>query len=273
MIIITGASDGVGEAAARALKARGDVVVVIGRSPEKTMRVASEFDAPYYVADFSRLDDVRTLAGRLLEDFARIDVLANNAGGIMGARALTVDGNERTLQVNHLAPFLLTNLLLDRLIESGASVITTSSIAHRSIRRLDPEDFIFAHDYTPMRAYGASKLMNILFTVELHRRVHSRGIATASFHPGVVRTSFSTEFGGGFSFGYTTFVKNFFRSPDKGAETLVWLASSVGGGWASGEYFKDEKVARSSRLASDPKLARRLWEASAGLTNLSSRDT
>ncbi len=269
-IIITGASDGIGEAAARLLKARDANVIVVGRSPEKTKKVAGELNAPYYLADFAKLIDVRKLASQLKKDFPRIDVLANNAGGIMSSkRMLTADGFELTIQVNHLAPFLLTNLLLDTLISSKATVIATSSIGHLSAGKLDPEDFKLEHDYSQQSAYGKGKLMNILFARELHERYHSRGISAASFHPGVVRTGFSAEFGGGWNFVYTSFLNSLMLSPAQGADTLVWLASSEPGkDWQSGEYYEKREIVKSSKQGRDSKLANDLWEQSAKSTRI-----
>jgi NAD(P)-dependent dehydrogenase (short-subunit alcohol dehydrogenase family) len=267
VVVITGASDGVGEAAARLLKAQSARVVIVGRSPEKTKKVACELDAPYYLADFARLDDVRKLAAQLKSDFPRIDVLANNAGGVMGTgRMLTVDGHELTMQVNYLAAFLLTHLLLDTLIASQATVIATSSIAHQAAGKLDLDDLEFEHGYTMQKAYGRGKLMDILFTKELHRRYDAQGIAAVAFHPGVVRTSFSTEFGGGWSFVYTSFLKHLLISPAAGADTLVWLATSEPRkDWKPGEYYVKRKIRKSSPQSQDPKLAHDLWEKSAKL--------
>ena len=191
-VIITGASDGIGAVAARQLAARGDHVVIVGRSPDKTHAVASQLRADAFVADFARLDDVRDLATALLERYPRIDVLANNAGGILGRREITVDGNEKTFQVNHLAPFLLTNLLLDRLADSRATVINTSSVANSRFARFDIDDLNAERGYSENRAYGNAKLANILFTTELHKRTFDRGISTAAFHPGIVATNFAT---------------------------------------------------------------------------------
>jgi NAD(P)-dependent dehydrogenase (short-subunit alcohol dehydrogenase family) len=270
VVVITGASDGVGEAAARLLKAQSAHVVIVGRSPEKTKKVACELDAPYYLADFAKLDDVRKLAAQLKREFPRIDVLANNAGGVMGAeRMLTVDGHELTMQVNYLAAFLLTSLLLDTLIASKATVIATSSIAHEGAGQLDLDDIEFEHDYTMQRAYGRAKLMDILFTKELHRRYDARGIAAAAFHPGVVRTSFSSEFGGGWSFVYTTFLKHLLISPAEGADTLVWLATSEPRkDWKPGEYYVKRKIRKSSQQSQNPELAHDLWEKSAKLLSI-----
>lgn len=268
-IVVTGASDGIGAAAARQLRAAGASVVLVGRSPTKTEKMADELAAPYYVADFSNLDEVRTLAARLDADLPRIHVLANNAGGIMGPRIVTVDGNELTFQVNHLAPFLLTNLLLEKLKRSNATVIATSSIANRRPGRLDLGDVNLDHGYSATSAYSKAKLMNILFTKELHRRHRTDGIAAAAFHPGIVRTSFSAEFGGSWSLGYTTVLRRLLRSPEKGAETLVWLATSTPGqDWLPGEFYKDKRVARVNRQAYDQALAKELWNRSVEMAGL-----
>ena len=269
VIVITGASDGIGAAAAQLLKAQGAQVVIVGRSPEKTKRIADLLHAPYYLADFTRLDDARKLASDLKRDFPRIDVLVNNAGGVMGERTLTTDGHEMTVQVNHLAPFLLTNLLLDTLIASRASVIATSSFAHRMAGKLDLDDFDMEHGYKRSRAYGRAKLMNILFTRELHKRYNDKGISAAAFHPGTVRTSFSSEFGGSWNFLYSSFLKRLLIDPSKGADTMVWLAASEpGSDWQSGEYYHKRKVARASKQSYDAKLANDLWELSAKLTGI-----
>jgi len=215
VIVITGASSGIGESAARLLRAQGANVVVVGRSA-KTAEVARELDSPYYLADFTKLDDVRRLAEELRRNFPRIDVLANNAGGVMSnRRVLTVDGFEMTIQVNYLAAFLLTNLLLETLIASRAAVIATSSLAQRGAGKLDPGDFTLADNYGQQGAYGKAKLMDVLFAKELNARYHSAGISAAAFHPGVVRTDFSKEFGGGWDFIYKSFIRHLLISPRK----------------------------------------------------------
>jgi NAD(P)-dependent dehydrogenase (short-subunit alcohol dehydrogenase family) len=268
-VLITGASDGIGAAAARALHQRGDRVVVIGRSPEKTRSVADSIGAEYLLADFARLADVRVLAADLLERYPRIDVLANNAGGILGSREVTEDGHEKTFQVNHLAPFLLTNLLMDRLADSSASVINTSSVANSRFSRFDINDVNAENGYSENRAYGNAKLANILFTSELHNRFAERGIATAAFHPGVVRTAFAT--------GSTSLMRHVYRSifnvllisPEQGADTLVWLATTVPGvDWVSGAYYDKRRISRANPNAYDPELAARLWDLSAELVGL-----
>ncbi len=263
--MITGASDGVGAAAADRLSRSGESVVIVGRSPQKTKAVATPLGADYFVADFADLTQVRGLARDLLDRYPRIDVLANNAGGTMGAdREVTVDGHEKTFQVNHLAPFLLTTLLLDRLIESRASVINTSSFANR-FAAIDFDDLDAVAKYRAPIAYCRSKLMNILFTKELHRRYHGAGIATAAFHPGTVASNFSAESGSkAYALLYQTPLKHVVLiGPEKGSDQLVWLASATpGADWVSGEYYVKHKPGRTHKQAHDPVLAEQLWECS-----------
>ena len=270
-IVITGASDGIGAAAARRLNADGHLVVLVGRSPEKTAAIAKELAAPYHVADFSDLGEVRRLADQLAAAYPRIDVLANNAGGIMGPRQLTVDGHELTFQVNHLAPFLLTNLLLPVLTAGGAKVIQTASIAARMFGHVDLDDLDLERGYSPDRAYGNGKLENILFTRELDRRYGDRGIAAAAFHPGVVGTNFASDTTHPMRFLYhTPVIKNLFTiSPEKGARGLIWLAENTPGvTWPTGEYFERNRVARSNPQAQDAALAVGLWDRSVELVGL-----
>ena len=265
-IVITGASDGIGAAGARQLHRDGHMVVIVGRSPEKTRAVAGELGADYFVADFSRLDEVRSLAAKLQANYPRIDVLANNAGGVFGAKKTTVDGFEQTLQVNHLAPFLLTNLLIDRLAESRATVINTSSVANSRFGKFDIDDVNAERGYSENRAYGNAKLANILFTVELHNRYAERGISTAAFHPGIVATSFATGSTSLMRLVYRSVFKVFLISPEEGADTLVWLATTVPGiDWVSGAYYAKRQIAKANPQAYDTALAARLWDLSAGL--------
>lgn len=269
-IIITGASDGIGAAAARALGLNGDRVVIVGRSSAKTAAVAAELGADFFVADFADLAQVRTLAAELLERYPRIDVLANNAGGIMGARESTVDGHEKTFQVNHLAPFLLTTLLMDRLVASRASVIQTSSAANSVFGKIDLDDLNAEEKYSANKAYGDAKLANILFTTELHRRYHDAGISTAAFHPGVVATGFATSSTSIMRLVYKTPLKRFLLTPEQGADTLVWLATAAPGvDWASGRYYEKRGIAGANRQAYDPELAAELWERSEAMIGAS----
>jgi NAD(P)-dependent dehydrogenase (short-subunit alcohol dehydrogenase family) len=267
-IVITGASDGIGAAAARQLHQDGHRVVIVGRSPQKTQAIARELGADHFLADFTRLDDVRTLAADLDRACPRIDVLANNAGGIFGDRTKTADGFENTFQVNHLAPFLLTNLLMDKLLTSRASVIQTSSSGARLFGRLNIDDLDHDRDFTPQLAYGTAKLENILFTRELHARYHPQGLSAAAFNPGAVATSFATNSDSFMRRIYTSRIgRAFMATPKKGASQMVWLAeTSPGTDWESGTYYEKNKPAkRNNPQALDPDLARELWDRSAEL--------
>ncbi|WP_416986229.1 SDR family NAD(P)-dependent oxidoreductase [Streptomyces sp. T028] len=270
-IVITGASDGIGASAARQLAARGEEVVLVGRSQAKTAAVAQDLGARHYVADFADLAQVRDLAGKLNAAYPRIDVLANNAGGIMGDRELTVDGFEKTFQVNHLAPFLLTSLLMPALTAGNAKVVQTASAAAKQWGHIDMDDLQNEKDYAPNKAYGNGKLANILFTRELHRRYHAQGIAAVAFHPGVVATNFASDTTHFMRYVYhTPVIKNLFTiSPDKSAKELVWLAEGTPGTtWQPGEYYEKRKPAPSTEQARDRELARLLWDRSADLLSL-----
>ncbi|MCR2799714.1 SDR family NAD(P)-dependent oxidoreductase [Microbacterium sp. zg-Y818] len=269
-IVITGASDGIGAAAARQLQAAGERVVVVGRNPDKTRKVAEEIGAPFHLADFAHLDQVRDLAAALRESYERIDVLANNAGGIFGPRQLTDDGFEVTFQVNHLAGFLLTNLLRDRLIDSGAAVIQTSSVAAQRFARFDIDDLQGLRRYSAGAAYGNAKLANVLFTKELHRRFSGEGLHAVAFHPGAVATSFAGASDGPWRFMYTNpITTRLLTTPDEGGSRLTFLAAGVPGiDWRPGGYYARNKPARTNPLAADPALARMLWERSAEMVGL-----
>jgi NAD(P)-dependent dehydrogenase (short-subunit alcohol dehydrogenase family) len=264
-IVLTGASSGLGAVAARELAKDGWEVAVVGRNPERTAAVAAAIGGTPFVADYDRLDDVRTLATALLAKYKRIDVLANNAGGLVGRRGLTADGHERTFQHNHLAPFLLTALLTNRLTESDARVVNTASVANRLGRlRLDDLDWKRRPYLGGWFAYGTSKLETILFTRELARRT---SLAAYSFHPGFVSTSFGTD---------TAFGRALMRlstasqiSPDAGAVPLVQLASSPAIDAPSGTYFDGVKPNGSTTAQGrDAALASALWDASAAILGL-----
>ena len=269
-IVITGASDGIGAAAAKQLTERGHHVVVVGRSEEKTAAVAKDTGGQYFLADFADLDSVRDLASELLQRYPRIDVLANNAGAVFGnERQVTADGHEMTFQVNYLAPFLLTNLLLDRLSESGASVINTSSVANSLFAHFDINDLEARRKYTPNLAYGNSKLANILFTRELDARYRAEGISTAAFHPGAVASSFAEGSTSVMRLLYRTALNRFLLSPEQGAQTLVWLATSEPGtDWHSGKYYYKCKISTAGKDAYDAALSARLWDESARMVGL-----
>jgi NAD(P)-dependent dehydrogenase (short-subunit alcohol dehydrogenase family) len=270
LVVLTGATRGIGRAAAIELARQGIDVALVGRDPERVDAVAREAQATggggaihSHVADLTLMAQTRALAAELRERHAHIDVLANNAGALFANRTLTSEGFERTFALNHLSPFLLTNLLLDRL--QGGRVVTTASDAHTG-GRLDFDDLQYERSaFRSMRVYGTTKLCNILFTRELARR--DTGLRANCFHPGVVRTGFGKTESGVWRV-LTTVAAPFFRSPERGARSLVWLATSPEGGRLTGEYIEDEKVAKPSDTARDPALARRLWERSAQLAGL-----
>jgi NAD(P)-dependent dehydrogenase (short-subunit alcohol dehydrogenase family) len=263
-IIITGASDGIGAASARQLKAKGHQVVIVGRSRSKTEAVARELAVPFHVADYARLADVRRLASEL-ERYERIDVLANNAGGIMGERQVTEDGFEKTFQVNHLSPFLLTKLLLKRLTASRARVIQTASAAANFYgSKFDITDLNNERGYQPQLAYGYGKLANILFTRELHRRHHSDGIAAVAFHPGVVRSNFASDTTHFMRFMYHSPLKYLSTiSPEVSGRRLTALAEGKPGvDWQPGEVYDKSKPMPVRFKDDDGSIARQLWERS-----------
>ncbi|GAA2667568.1 SDR family NAD(P)-dependent oxidoreductase [Actinoplanes palleronii] len=265
-IVITGASSGVGLAAAQQLTALGNEVVLVGRDPgrlaaavQKVREAGGGREPRHFQADFDRLGDVRELADRLLADCPKIDVLANNAGGIIGGYKATVDGYESTMQGNHLAPFLLTHLLRDRL--TGGRVVNTASRAH--MRGQPGTDFTDdPRGYNSWRAYGASKSANILFAAEAARRWPE--VLSLSFHPGVVRTNF----------GAGRLTRFFYKhapglvTPEAAGALLTWLCTAPAVELSNGAYYVGREVARPAAHARDPKLAADLWEASAAATGL-----
>lgn len=267
-IVITGASDGIGAAAAKMLAHPADTLVLVGRSPEKTKALADELECDYLLADYTDLSQVRTLAEKLQNQYPRIDVLANNAGGIMAGREVTVDGHEKTFQVNHLAPFLLTTLLIEKLVADRATVINTSSAAHNAMSKFNIDDLDAEKHYGANAAYGNSKLANILFTKELQRRYGDHGVNAVAFHPGVVASNFSVESTGLIKLAYGKLAQKFMLSPAQGADTLVWLATTTPGvDWEPGQYYARRKPTQPSRQAQDPALALQLWEHSAAMVN------
>jgi len=271
VVVVTGGSDGIGAAAARMLASRGDEVVVVGRSPDKTRAVAAETGAECHVADFTHLDQVRDLARELRARHSRVDVLLNNAGLIAGPqRTVTADGHELTFQVNHLAGFLLTVLLRDPLAAAQGSVITTSSRAGAARgARVVPGDLDMAKGYDGLRAYQASKLANVLFTRELARRWGPLGVSAAAVHPGMVRSQWGRTGPAAVRLVMNSPFRLAMRSPERGADTPVWLATSAPGrDWESGGYFADRKPATASPVADDANLAEELWERSAQMCGM-----
>jgi NAD(P)-dependent dehydrogenase (short-subunit alcohol dehydrogenase family) len=271
VVVVTGSSGGIGAAVARLLAQQGDQVVVVGRSPDRTRAVAAELGADSHVADFARLDQVRNLAAELERQYSRIDVLINNAGLIAaGHRTVTADGHELTFQVNHLAPFLLTALLRGPLSAARARVIATSSRAGAARdATVNIADLDMTDGYDSLRAYKSSKLANVLFTRELARRWGPLGVSAAAVHPGMVRSQWGRGGPAAVRAVMNSPLRLALRSPERGADTVVWLATSVPDkDWQSGGYFADRKPATASSLADDPELAEQLWDRSASMCGL-----
>ena len=268
-IVITGGSDGIGLHAAKELKKMGHNVVIVGRNPSKTKKAAEELGCPYHTVDYTRLDDVVRLADEL-NKYERIDVLANNAGGIQKDRELTEDGFERTFQINVLGGFLLTRLLLDKLIESKATVIQTSSIAANLFGAdFDVNDLQNEKDYSKNSAYGYGKLEDILFTRELDKRCGKDGISAVAFEPGVVRTNFASESKGFMKFAYHSPLKYLFTiSPKRSAKRLVWLATGTPGvDFVKGEVYSKKKIMKLKYKDEDGKDAEILFDECLKMTD------
>jgi NAD(P)-dependent dehydrogenase (short-subunit alcohol dehydrogenase family) len=270
--LITGATDGIGKEAACALAQQGARLLIQGRDPDKGARAVAELKSrsgnaaiEFLQCDFSSLTDVRRLAAAVMERTTQIDILINNAGGIFAKRALSQDGYELTFAVNHLAPFLLTKLLLNTLRSSApARIVTTSSVAHRGAK-LNFDDLQAAGKYSPMSAYGSSKLANILFTRALAKRLEGTTVTANCLHPGLVRTNIARDMP---AIGRVLFnlLAKFARSPEQGAQTIVYLASSPQVQGASGGYYVDRKLMPISPAAQDDAAAERLWQVSEQLT-------
>jgi NAD(P)-dependent dehydrogenase (short-subunit alcohol dehydrogenase family) len=280
VVLITGGTNGVGKAAAQALAGMGATVVIVGRNAAKTQRVVDELKAAthndtvaYLLADLSVQAEIHRLAAEFLHRYDRLDVLINNAGGIFLERELTADGLEMTFALNHLNYFLLTNLLLDQLKASApARIVNVSSDAHRG-SKLDFDNLQGEQSYSGWRAYGRSKLANLLFTEELARRLEGTGVTANALHPGFVNSGFGKNNSGGAWIALFTKLYDWLgpllgRSPEEGAETAVYLAASPAVAGVSGKYFADCKAKTPAVAATDRATAARLWAVSEGLVNL-----
>ena len=274
IVLVTGSTGGIGQATALGLARMGAHVAITGRDQARTENAAREIRAigggqvDTFVADLSCQSQVRRLADEVLQQLPRIDVLVNNVGGYWNTRHVTADGLERTFALNHLAPFLLTNLLLNRLKESAqARVVTVASNAHTT-GRIDFDDLQGEQSHSGARAYSQSKLANVLFTYELARRMRATLVTANALHPGVVRTSFGAEDPAGIQRFFVPFMRPFLKAPTQGAATSIHLASAPDLGQVTGRYFANSKPKRSSKLSYDEAAAARLWQASAALVGL-----
>jgi len=274
-VLVTGGTGGIGRATATGLAALGARVGITGRDQARTEAAAASIRAALgspavdaFAADLSVQAGVRRLAAQVLDTYPRLDVLVNNAGGFWAHRHVTADGLEHTFALNHLAPFLLTSLLLDRLTASApARIITVSSGAHARAR-IDFDDLQGERDYSGQRAYSQSKLANVMFTYELARRLDGTGVTATVLHPGVVRTSFGAEDQAAYLAAMIGVARLFMKTPAQGASTPIYLASSPQVEGITGRYFVDGKPKTSSKASYDIAAAARLWQVSADLTDM-----
>lgn len=270
---MTGASSGIGEETALALAKLGARVVLLCRSPERAeasrRRIVAESgnDAvEVRLADFASLDDVRRAGTEIAAELSTLRILVNNAGTIHLRRGVTIDGFERTFAVNHLAPFVLTRLLLPVLERSApARIVNVASEGHK-FGRIDLDDLQSERSYSAMKVYGTSKLANVLFTHELARRLEGSGVTANSLHPGAVGSRLGSNHGIG-RIGMKL-LRPFLLTPARGARTSVWAATSPELDGVSGRYFAKCREAKSSTQARDSALAAALWKASSELAGL-----
>jgi NAD(P)-dependent dehydrogenase (short-subunit alcohol dehydrogenase family) len=273
-VLITGGTSGIGRATALGLARMGAHLAITGRDRVRTEDAAREIRAAgggqvdVFVADLSSQSEVRRLAEEVLQNISRIDVLINNVGGYWDTRHVTVDGRERTFALNHLAPFLLTNLLLDRLKQTApARVVTVSSNAH-AMGRIEFDDLQGEGSYSGARAYNQSKLANVLFSYELARRLSATSVTANALHPGVVSTSFGAEDPATVQRVFIPFLRVFMKSPARGATTSIHLASAPELEQVTGRYFANSQLKKSSERSYDRAAAARLWQVSADLVGL-----
>jgi NAD(P)-dependent dehydrogenase (short-subunit alcohol dehydrogenase family) len=285
--LVTGATSGIGQETAVGLAARGAQVVLVGRDRARAEAARKDVTersqnprVDVLLADFASLEAVRGLAREFQDRYPRLDLLVNNAGLVMRERVLTADGYETTLAVNHLAPFLLTHLLRERLLASeSARVVNVASDAHRFARRFDFDDpmsergFGFPTVVTGLRVYGMSKLANILFTVELARRLDGTRVTANAVHPGGVATRLGTNTGGALGKIVPLLMRPFFKTPEQGAATSLYVATSPDLAKTNGRYFADSREREPLSTARDADAARRLWNLSCEWVGIGVEDT
>jgi len=274
-VLITGGTGGIGKAAAIGLAKLGARVGITGRDRARAERAAAEIAreagnpaVDVFVADMSSQSEVRRLAADVLSAYPRLDVLLNNVGGFWAHRHATADGLERTFALNHLAPFLLTSLLLERLIASAPARIVTVSSGAQAMGKIDFDDLMGERTYSGQRAYNQSKLANVMFTYELARRLEGTGVSATALHPGITNTAFSAEDPARAFAPIVALMRPFMRSPERGADTAVYLASSPEVEGVTGRYFADRKVKASHKSSYDSATTARLWRVSAELVGL-----
>src|SRR2546426_11084762 len=275
IVLITGGTGGIGKATAIGLARLGARIGITGRDVARTGQVAADIRAASgnpavdpFAADMSSQAEVRRLAVAVLETYPRLDVLINNAGGFWAHRHPTADGLERTFALNHLAPFLLTNLLLDRLKASAPARGVTVSSSAQSMGRIAFDDLQGARNYSGQRAYNQSKLANVMFTNELARRLEGTGVTATSVHPGVVRTNFGAEDQAWFFAVMSHVILPLLKTPAQGAKTSIYLASSPDIERVTGQFFANGKPKNANKIAYDADMTAKLWNVSADLVGM-----
>ena len=271
--IITGANSGIGKETAIVLAQKNFKVIMFGRSQKASQLVQEEIkektdnqDIYFIYCDLASLNSVRSAVSEFKSQFSRLDVLINNAGVNVSRREITEDGYEKNFAINHLGPFLLTNLLLDVLKQSAPSRIITLTSSGQSSINFD--DLMGEQKFSWMRAYTQSKLANVLFTYELARKLEGTGVTANCVHPGVVRTNLVRDMSWYFKIIYHSVLKWFFKTPRKGAETSIYLATSPDLESVSGKYFVNKKEAISHNESYNEAYAQTLWEKSSKLVHL-----
>jgi retinol dehydrogenase 14 len=272
-VLITGGTGGIGRATAIGLASMGARVGITGRdlmraehAADVIRRESGNGAVDVFVADMSSQAEVRRLADEVLATYPRLDVLINNVGGFWAHRHVTSDGLEHTFALNHLAPFLLTTLLLDRLKASAPARVVTVSSGAQGMGTIDFDDLMGKRKYSGQRAYNQSKLANVMFTYELARRLEGTGVTATALHPGMTNTAFSAEDP---ALGLlVAIMRPFMRSPERGADTAVYLASSAEAEGVSGRYFANRKPKESHPSSYDAATTARLWQVSADLVGL-----
>jgi NAD(P)-dependent dehydrogenase (short-subunit alcohol dehydrogenase family) len=275
VVLVTGGTGGIGKATAIGLAALGARVGITGRDLARAGQVAAEIrsvsgnpDVDGFAADMSSQAEVRRLAAAVLDVYPRLDVLVNNVGGFWAHRHPTADGLEHTFALNHLASFLLTNLLLDRLKQSAPARVVNVSSHVQADGRIDFDDLQGARVYSGQAAYSQSKLANVMFSNELARRLEGTGVTANSLHPGVVRTNFGAEDQAWLFTVVSHVVLPFLKTPTQGAQTSIYLASSPDMDGITGQFFANKKVKTANKVAVDPAMRARLWQASADLVGM-----
>jgi len=271
-VLVTGASGGIGLATALGLSRLGARVAITGRDSDRvaaaaaTIRSAGGELAATFVADLSAQSEVRRLAEDTLACLPRLDVLVNNVGGYWNTRRITSDGLEHTFALNHLAPFLLTNLLLERLSQAPAARVVTVSSNAQALGRIDFDDLQGESNYSGSRAYDQSKLANVLFSYELARRLDGTRVTANALHPGVVNTSFGAEDPAMIQRLLVPFIRPLMNSPKQGSATSIHVASAGALATTTGLFFVRSKPKKSSKRSYDTHVADRLWKVSEQLT-------